>query len=112
MFMNFLSYLCELNSNISNIKLVNITSVRTASGFTSNITLPDFKKYALILFVTGYNGYGCINSTFIPSSRLVKSIKGNSINLNQAAIYYVSEDDFVIKTDNDFYVDIYGLKLN
>ena len=102
----------SLNSNISNIKLVNITSVRTASGVTSNITLPDFKKYALILFVTGYNGYGCINSTFIPSSRLVKSIKGNSINLNQAAIYYVSEDDFVIKTDNDFYVDIYGLKLN
>lgn len=102
----------ELNSNISNIKLVNITSVRTASGVTSNITLPDFKKYALILFVTGYNGYGCINSTFIPSSRLVKSIEGNRINLNQADIYYVSEDDFVIKTENDFYVDIYGLKLN
>lgn len=102
----------ELNSNISNIKLVNITSVRTASGVTSNITLPDFKKYALILFVTGYNGYGCINSTFIPSSRLVKSTEWNRINLNQADIYYVSEDDFVIKTENDFYVDIYGLKLN
>ena len=102
----------SLNSNISNIKLVNITSVHTASGVTSNIKLPDFRDYALILFITGYLGNGCINSTFIPSTRLVKSLKGNNINLDQAAIYYVSGDDFSITTNNNYYVDIYGLKLN